>query len=195
MRTRAYLVGVFYRLPIRWRRRLVRLGTGKFVVGAVVLLRDRDDPGRMLLLRQPPGRGWSLPAGLLKRGEPPAAGAARELLEETGVRVHADDLVPASPSAIVHTHGRWVDVVFEARVPGDVPLRPDGAEVWEARWYPVTGLPPLTTATARLLGAYGVGPVAAPTTGGARSSGGAAPGVPKGPAPAGAATGEARADR
>lgn len=168
MRPRAYLVGVFYRLPSRWRRRLVRLATAnKFVVGGVVLVRDRDDRDRLLLLRQPPGRGWSLPAGLLKRGETPAVGAARELLEETGIRLAAHDLLPAHPNALVHTGGRWVDVVFEARVAGDVALRPDGAEVLEARWYPLTGLPPLTGATARLLGAYGIGPCAAgPATAG-----------------------------
>jgi hypothetical protein len=70
------------------------------------------------------------------------------------------DLVPAQPSAIVHADGRWVDVVFRARVPEKVPLTADGAEVLEAVWYRLDELPPLTRPTAYLLGQYGIGPQA-----------------------------------
>jgi ADP-ribose pyrophosphatase YjhB (NUDIX family) len=160
LRGRAILYGFFYRIPARWRRRLVRVATVKFIIGAVVLVTDVDDPQRMLLLRQPPGRRWSLPAGLLKRREKPAVGAARELFEESGVRVAAEDVRPATPSAVVHTNGRWVDMVFRVSVPGDVPLVVDGAEVFEARWYRMDELPPLTTATAKLLAHYDIGPYA-----------------------------------
>src|SRR5690242_15120305 len=99
-RARVLFFGTFYRLPARWRRRLARLGTTKFIVGAVVLVRDVDaaGPGRLVLVRQPPGRAWSLPAGLLKRGEPAEAGAARELLEETGIRVDPGALTACQPS-------------------------------------------------------------------------------------------------
>jgi ADP-ribose pyrophosphatase YjhB (NUDIX family) len=157
-RGRALFYGAFYRLPARWRRRLVRLGTGKFVLGAVMLVRDGGDPERILLLRQPPGKGWSLPAGLLKRGERPAAGGARELFEETGIQISPEDLRPGKPNAVVHVGGRWVDMVFQATVPADVDLLPDGAEILEAAWYPTTSLPPLTPPTARLLAQYGLGP-------------------------------------
>ena len=61
------------------------------------------------------------------------------------------------PTAMVHTKGHWVDMVFKARVPASsTELRVDGAEVWEAAWHPVDGLPKLTVATARLLEFYGV---------------------------------------
>jgi ADP-ribose pyrophosphatase YjhB (NUDIX family) len=150
---------VFYRLPHRVRVRLVRLVSPTFTVGAVVLLYDTDDNGRLLLLRQPPGRGWSLPAGLLARGESPADGAARELAEESGVRLDPGQLRQAAPHAIVHHRGRWIDLVFEARVSAAAaPLAVDGAEVWEAAWHRVAALPPLTGSTARLLGNYGIGP-------------------------------------
>lgn len=157
--------GLFYRLPHGMRRRLVRLVTQKYIVGAVTLVRDADAdetmPGRLLLLRQPPGRGWTLPAGLLRRGEPPVAGAVRELAEETGIELHPEQLSPAVPSAVVHAKG-WVDVVFEARVSASrTPLSVDGAEVYEAAWHPLDELPRLTRATARLLGDYGIGPLAA----------------------------------
>jgi ADP-ribose pyrophosphatase YjhB (NUDIX family) len=159
-RARSAFFRAFYRLPGRWRRRLVRVATPKYIVGGVVLVRDAGapEPGRMVLLRQPPGYGWSLPAGLLKRGEPPAVGAARELLEETGIRLSPADLTPAEPAAVVHHRGRWVDVVFEARVPAEVVFAVDGAEVLEAAWYRLDALPPLTPPTARLLAYYGIGP-------------------------------------
>jgi ADP-ribose pyrophosphatase YjhB (NUDIX family) len=151
----------FYRLPARTRRRLVRLIVGKYIVGAVALVRDSESPasGRLLLVRQPPGTGWSLPAGLLRRGESPREGCVRELVEETGITLKPEDVRPASPSSVVHTRGRWVDVVFEASIPSSTTtLRPDGAEVLEVGWHRVDNLPPLTYSTATLLSHYGVGP-------------------------------------
>ncbi len=86
----------------------------KYIVGGVTLVRDSEAPapGRLLLLRQPPGRGWGLPAGLLRRGEAPIVGAARELAEESGITVDPRALTPAVPNAVVHAKG-WVDMVFE----------------------------------------------------------------------------------
>ncbi|QLQ37100.1 NUDIX hydrolase [Micromonospora robiginosa] len=151
---------LFYRLPVPLRRRLVRLAVPKYIVGAVTLVRDSeaDGAGRILLLRQPPGHSWSLPAGLLERGEAPVVGAARELHEESGVRLSPDRLRPAVPNAVVHAKG-WVDVVFEADVPASrTALKVDGAEVLEAAWHPLDDLPRLSRATANLLGYYGIGP-------------------------------------
>jgi 8-oxo-dGTP diphosphatase len=162
-RLRALGFQAFYSLPPRWQRLLVRLAMPKFIVGAVALVRDAEAraPGRLLLLRQPPGTGWSLPAGLLHRGETAAHGCVRELAEESGVVVDVDDLNPASPNAIVHSRGRWVDVVFEAAVPASgVTLRVDGAEVLEAAWHRLDNLPPLTRPTAQLLSHYSIGPYA-----------------------------------
>jgi ADP-ribose pyrophosphatase YjhB (NUDIX family) len=152
---------VFYGLPGPVRRRLVRLATAGYIVGAVALVRDADSPapGRLLLLRQPRGVGWSLPAGLLKRGELPVVGCARELAEETGLDLTAADFTPAVPNAVIHPRGRWVDTVFEASVPASTAvLTVDGAEVTEAAWHRLDNLPPLTVSTARLLSYYGIGP-------------------------------------
>lgn len=155
---RRFAYSVFYRLPQRVRLTLVRLGAPTYTVGAVVLVRDTET-GDLLLLRQPPGRGWSLPGGLLSHGERPADGARRELYEETGLRLPPENVTAAEPNAIVHTRGRWIDLVFDARVPAsEMTLRVDGAEVHEAAWHPVDGLPKLTRATARLLAHYGIGP-------------------------------------
>ena len=148
----------FYRLPGRWRRRLVRLLKQRYTVGSVVLVRTTD--GKLLLLRQPPGNGWSLPAGLLDRGERPEQAAIRELGEEAGIRLGPDGVEPAVPNAVVHPEG-WVDFVFLATVEPDTPVAVDGAEVYEAAFHPVDALPPLTVPTAKLLGHYGLGPYAA----------------------------------
>ena len=159
-RARGYAYRPFYSMPGFMRRRIVRLVSPKFLVGAVTLVRDSEapEPGRLLLLRQPPGRGWGLPAGLLKHREEPVVGAARELFEESGVRLAPAALTPAVPSAVVHVKG-WVDTVFTASVPASTtPLVVDGGEVLEARWFPLDELPPLTASCALLLGCYGIGP-------------------------------------
>jgi ADP-ribose pyrophosphatase YjhB (NUDIX family) len=61
-------------------------------VGAVVL----DDAGRLLLVRRgrEPNRGlWSLPGGRVEPGESDAEAVAREVLEETGLRVRVGAVV------------------------------------------------------------------------------------------------------
>jgi 8-oxo-dGTP diphosphatase len=159
---RGYAYQTFYRMPSPVRRRVARLISPKYLVGAVTLVRDSEagGPGRMLLLRQPPGRRWGLPAGLLKYREEPAAGAARELFEESGVRVEPADLEPAVPNAIVHVKGS-VDMVFTTAVPASsTRLEVDGGEVLEAAWFPIDALPPLTVDTEVLLSKYGIGPCA-----------------------------------
>ena len=66
-----------------------------FMVGAMALI--QDEQGRVLLLehtyrRQVP---WGLPGGWLKYAESPEAGLAREVFEETGLRVSVDALLAA----------------------------------------------------------------------------------------------------
>ncbi|HVY10685.1 MAG TPA: NUDIX hydrolase [Mycobacteriales bacterium] len=64
--------------------------------GAVV----RDDAGRLLLVRRgrPPARGsWSIPGGKVEPGESHADAAAREVLEETGLRVEVGELLLSTP--------------------------------------------------------------------------------------------------
>jgi 8-oxo-dGTP pyrophosphatase MutT (NUDIX family) len=149
--------GVFYRIPPNWRSRIVKAVSHKYILGSVVLIYDTEKPDHLLLLRQPPGRGWTLPAGLLDRGETPLQAACREAEEETGITFAPEQLTPAVPNAVVHTKGRWVDMVFTAKVPASVTaLEVDGAEVWEAAWHPLSDLPRLTVATARLLEHYGI---------------------------------------
>jgi ADP-ribose pyrophosphatase YjhB (NUDIX family) len=159
---RRFVYGVYFFMPPRLRRRVVRLAMARYTVGAVALVWDTEQPERLLLIRHPRAVGWSLPAGLLGRGERPVDGCARELTEESGLRLRPEDFTPAVPNAVVHTRGMWVDTVFEARVPASTAtLEVDGAEVVEAGWHRLDSLPPISVATARLLAHYGIGPYAA----------------------------------
>nr|WP_218126671.1 NUDIX domain-containing protein [Glycomyces sambucus] len=157
---RRFVGTVFYRLPHPMRRRIVRIATPTYTLGSVVLVMD-EDRTRLLMLKQPPGKRWSLPAGLLNRREQPVEGARRELAEETGIEADPAELAPARPNAVVHTNGRWVDNVFRlVRDPETTEVIVDGHEVWDAGWHPVDALPEMTRATAKLLSHYGLGPLA-----------------------------------
>lgn len=140
-------------MPSPLRRAVVLLVAPKYLVGAVAVIRDSDS-GDLLLLRQPSKAGWSLPAGLLKRREPAAVGAARELFEETGIRLAPDALTPGVPNAIIHPVG-VVDTVWFGTVPASsTELHIDGGEIVDVGWFPVDALPRLTLNTTKLLSRY-----------------------------------------
>lgn len=127
---RAYsvLLTVFKWLPPVVRRTLVRAGTPGFTVGAVCAIVHE---GSLLVLRQPHRPGWSLPGGLLNRGESAAQGVEREVLEETGLRVE----VGLPLSVQVNGQVRRVDVVYRIHVDSR-PHVTAGGEATEARWLP-----------------------------------------------------------
>jgi ADP-ribose pyrophosphatase YjhB (NUDIX family) len=131
LRRRGYTAALvaFRRLPPPVRRGLVRAGTPGFTVGAVCAL---EHDGRLLFLRQPHRPGWSLPGGLLDRGETPAQAVVREVREETGLEVEVG--VPLTTQ--VNPRVRRVDVIFRIVVGEPPPVRA-GGEAKDACWlYP-----------------------------------------------------------
>jgi ADP-ribose pyrophosphatase YjhB (NUDIX family) len=88
-----------------------------------------DGQGSALLLMQRSDNGaWGLPGGYVELGESVAAAAAREVLEETGVRIELGRLVGvySDPAfqVIAYPDGRRVQAVnlcFEARPIGTAP--------------------------------------------------------------------------
>lgn len=130
LRKRVYSAAltVFRWLPPPVRRVLVRSGTPSFTVGAVCII---DHDGDFLVLRQPHRPGWSLPGGLLDRGESAAEAVVREVREETGLCVEVG--VPLTVQ--VNGRVRRVDVIYRITVDSRPPVTA-GGEASEARWLP-----------------------------------------------------------
>ena len=108
------------------RRAVVRTVAPSYTVGAVCVI---EHDGEFLVLWQPHRRGWSLPGGLLGRGEDPADAVRREVAEEVGL-----DLDPGDPVAVrIDPLQQGVDVIFRVRLE----RRPDlelSTEARKARW-------------------------------------------------------------
>ncbi len=139
-RLQTALLHVFGRLPPLLRRRIVRLMTPSFTVGAICLI-ERPD-GKILLVQQVYRTAWGVPGGLSKRGEDIAECAKREVLEETGIVI---DLV-GEPAVVVDAGPQRVDVVYRARPSAGFDLStvsPQSPEIADVRWFALDELPEL----------------------------------------------------
>ncbi len=81
--------------------------------------------GELLLMQRSDNRHWGLPGGYVEIGEGVAAACAREVLEETGVRISVGRLVGvySDPARQVIDYGggrrvHAVNLCFEARATG-----------------------------------------------------------------------------
>lgn len=111
-----FLLRVLHRVAMRLRRR------GRPPGAAVAVLNG----GHVLVVRHSYRPGLDLPGGAPRAGESAEQAAARELAEETGLRVDPAALRPAYTTL-------WLRI-FEWRCPEDPVPRPDGLEVVEARF-------------------------------------------------------------
>src|SRR5439155_13156315 len=94
-------------------------------------------PPRFLLIRDP-YKNWGFPKGHLKRGEPPAEAARREVAEETGL----DDLILHGPIQVIDWYFRFRGkrihkychfFLFETRRGECVPQTEEG--ITDCAWY------------------------------------------------------------
>lgn len=105
-----------------------------------------DDAGRLLLNKRADTGRWSVLSGILDPGEQPAAGAVREVFEETGVHIAVERLasVDVSP-VVVYANGdraQYLDVTFKCRrVGGDA--RVNDSESLAVGWFHRDELPAL----------------------------------------------------
>lgn len=111
--------------------------------------------GHVLLIERgwPPFEGaWALPGGHVDPGETSRAAAARELAEESGVRVDPADLLQLgvwdAPGR--DPRGRYVTVAYLAVVPDGTPATA-GDDARTARWWKRDGLPELAFDHAEIL--------------------------------------------
>jgi len=102
-------------------------GPDQLAAIAWVLTRNRDQ----LLLVDHRHYGWSCPGGHVEHGESPAAAAARELAEETGLQLAPVDtdpvtltLVQAPADAVGPPHRHWL-LGYRFIAEPDAPLVPE----------------------------------------------------------------------
>jgi ADP-ribose pyrophosphatase YjhB (NUDIX family) len=118
-------------------------------VAAAVLV---EQDGRVLLVRRvnEPFRGlWTLPAGFVDAEEDPAAAAARECLEETGLTVRVTRVLEVVAGR-EHPRGADFVIVYTAQVESGILQAADDAD--EVGWFERTTLPPLAfKATSQIL--------------------------------------------
>ena len=103
--------------------------------------------GQALLVRRanPPDAGlWGFPGGRIEYGETVEAAAIRELLEETGVRGEAQDIITTLDILVRSDDGElrqhYILIAVRCRWLSGAPLAGDDA--LEAEWFPVADLHP-----------------------------------------------------
>ena len=89
-----------------------------------------DPQGRLLLIRRknPPFQGrYALPGGFVEYGETTEQAAARELMEETGLRASALDLIGVYSDPARDPRGHMVSIAYLVRVESYAPQAGDDA--------------------------------------------------------------------
>jgi 8-oxo-dGTP pyrophosphatase MutT (NUDIX family) len=145
---------IFRRLPRALRRLIIHTVTPSYTIGAVLALFRAD--GKLLLVEQRHSPGWALPGGLLRSGERPQEGVAREVVEEVGIVL--DPVLLPIPYAVVATAARRVDIVFVSRDGDGVGGAhiADDIEVTGVGWFAIDALPDVSEPTMDILRGVGL---------------------------------------
>lgn len=110
--------------------------------------------GRVLLVRRSDTGRWTLPAGIVEPGEQPADAIAREVLEETRVRVRPAQLTLLSvdPEQSYPNGDRcqYVSMTFACQYL-DGTAQVGDEESTDVAWFALSDLPPLTERDRRRL--------------------------------------------
>ena len=123
--------------------------------GVTAVIRRGDE---VLLVKRSDNGQWAPVTGIVDPEEEPAVAAAREAMEEAGVRIRVDRLASTSAHGpILHVNGdraSYLDLTFACTwVSGEAHVADD--ESTEVRWWPVRALPPMgETMLARIDAAF-----------------------------------------
>jgi 8-oxo-dGTP diphosphatase len=78
-----------------------------------------DEEGRVLVQQRPPGRQltglWEFPGGKIEPGETPEAALSRELMEELGIVVAAQDLAPLAFASVADGERHLLLLLYRCR--------------------------------------------------------------------------------
>jgi ADP-ribose pyrophosphatase YjhB (NUDIX family) len=130
------LGGIWRRLPAFVRRRAARIGQTRFTVTVAAMLFDGN--GSILLLEHVfrADRGWGVPGGFVGKGEQPEEALRRELREEASIEI--------ADVRFLFTRNlrqlKQVEIYYRARPIGNP--TPSSFEIKQAKWFPLTDLPP-----------------------------------------------------
>jgi ADP-ribose pyrophosphatase YjhB (NUDIX family) len=111
--------------------------------GVTAVVRRGDE---LLLVRRRDNGAWTPVTGIVDPGEEPAVAAAREALEETGVRIRVDRLAATSSGEqVTYANGDraiYLDLTFACTwLSGEAHVADD--ESIDVRWWPADDLPPM----------------------------------------------------
>lgn len=121
-----------------------KIGTDPlWLIGATAVVLKGD---QILLVQRADNGAWTPVTGIVDPGEHPAHTAAREVLEETGVRCQVESLARLSVSdPVVYSNGdraQYLDHTFRCRHLEGEPYVADDESI-DARWFAVADLPPM----------------------------------------------------
>ena len=146
------LARLFNAFPVRWQRRFMTAAHDRFLVGVTGL--GIDPRGRVLLARHRFGAPqWRFLGGFLAPRERVEDALAREIGEETGLRIEV------GPILEVVTGFKWarVELVFAYRVTGGTEQL--GGEVAELGWFAPEALPDIRADQRGMIERHAVGAV------------------------------------
>lgn len=110
----------------------------------VVVISGEPEPSVLLVRRgnQPFQGQWALPGGFVDEGEQVIEAAPRELLEETGLRVGAMELLGVYDTPGRDPRGWTISVVYLAWIAARQEVE-GGDDASDARWFAFENLPAL----------------------------------------------------
>ena len=135
-------------------KKIVGVGFGVMILknGQLLLGRRHDDPKKASSLLNGAGT-WTMPGGKLHFGETFEEGAIREVLEETGIKLHNVKVICVNQDMVETTHFITIGLFSDVFSGEPTVMEPD--EITEWHWFDLNNLPnPIYFQSAKVLECY-----------------------------------------